>query len=213
MPKAGNTKTRKKRNAKDTKSAKTSNKKKKSTKKSEKIECEKKNKTLIISGSVLIVVLVIIISYFAFAFAYQEKIYPRAKIEETSVSGMTEEEVRALLETYSNKLAADTISFEYGEKIFSLEPSVFSVDNPELSYDLISINSDEMANTVYNFSRTGNFINDLINQIKTLFIGHSFALNYEINEEEINNILQNEFSEFEDPAENAKLSFDASSNI
>ncbi|MFH1537145.1 MAG: VanW family protein, partial [Patescibacteria group bacterium] len=186
---------------------------KQTEKKSEKIKCEKKNKTLIILGSILIIVCLIVISYFAFAFAYQEKIYPRAKIEQTSINGMTEEEVRALLETYSNSLASDTVSFKYGDKTFSLEPSVFSVDNPELSYDLISINSDEMANTVYNFSRTGNFLNDLFSQVKTLFMGHSFSLDYEMNEEEIINILQNEFSEFENPALNAKLSFDTSANI
>lgn len=182
-------------------------------KKDEKVCNPKRNRTFLISGIVAITLLCIVGGYFMFQYFYQGKVYPGVKIEGNKIAGMTEEEVETFIENYDNDLAEAGIEFIYNDKTFALTSTVFSLENPEISYEIIALDPQDTAKESYNYGRDSGFITNLGQQFSALLGGKNIELDYEILNEEVEGELIDQFSEFESPAQNASLSFDASGEI
>ncbi|MBU0731557.1 VanW family protein [Patescibacteria group bacterium] len=194
-------------NTKKSKSAK--HEKSKDTKKKVEEKCPPtRNKPLIIGASIAIGLLLLVGAYFIFTYIYQDKIFPGVKLEEVSVSGMTEKEVETLIDNYSQALSEDGLDFTYEDTTYNLKPDVFSVENPEISYEVISLDSQDTAKNIFDYGRNGNFWQNLGQQLKALFAGKSIALEYIVLDQEVTDNLNNEFNHYETPAQNATLSFD-----
>lgn len=200
--------------AKEKKSKEKEEKKKPSSARAKEGKCPPtRNKPLIIGASVAIGILLLVGAYFIFTYLYQDRVYPGVRLEEISVAGMTEKEIESMIDGYSQALSEEGIDFTYEDTTHNLKPDVFSVENPEISYEVISIDSQDTARNIYEYGRSGNFWQNFGQQTKAMFAGQSMPLEFTMLEQDVKDGLAADFSQYETPARNASLAFGESGEI
>lgn len=148
--------------------------------------------------------LIFIYAYFYYIF-YAQKFYPGTKIGAHSISGKNYLEVLNLVNDYTNKVREEGIKYQYEEEIVTVFPTISSTEGPDLVYEIIRFNEQLTMEKAYDYSRRGNWWQNFQTHIFTLISGFKITLAYDLNEEELEKILEGNFSQFENPAENAHL--------
>ncbi|MDP3971151.1 MAG: VanW family protein [bacterium] len=183
----------------------------------EKTSPEKKKfpikKTLgIIAGSIVVLILLIIVGYFIYEYTYQDKIYPGVTLNNEDMSGKTYSDITSEINTYKASLDNTGLNFSYEEKEYSIKPQTKDEESGDIMY-LVNINTDETAQAIYGIGRSDDEQTNLKNKVSALFGGYDVTPNYSVDKETLIALLSNEFSEFEQPDENAKLSFSENGEI
>ncbi|MCK4553725.1 peptidoglycan binding domain-containing protein, partial [Candidatus Parcubacteria bacterium] len=149
--------------------------------------------------------------YFIFEKKYQNKIYPGILIGEINLGGKTVSEANSLINEKLNSISQSGIAFHYQKKQAAITPTIASTDG-SFAYQIISFNAEKSANQAYSFGKNNSFFQNLKNKISGLIYKRAINLSLSMNEKEIKNILMENFSSFETPAQDAKLIFDKQNN-
>ncbi|MCG2697696.1 peptidoglycan binding domain-containing protein, partial [Candidatus Parcubacteria bacterium] len=142
--------------------------------------------------------------YFIFEKKYQNKIYPGVWIGEINLGGKTVEQAKSLINEEINNINQSGITFYYEKNKAPIMPTIISTES-DFAYQIINFDSEKSVDQAYNLGRDKDFFSNLNNKINCLIRKRAISLSFSMNEEEIKKILIENFSEFEIPAENAKL--------
>ena len=145
-------------------------------------------------------------SYYTFEKIYTNKIYPSVYLGNINLGGYTADQAKNLLNQKIDRLNQNGIQFFYNRHQVTLLPLIASVES-DLVYQIINFEVENTINQIYSLGRGDNFYHNLRQKIKTLFYHPNFNLLYTVNEEEIEKTLQDNFSRFTAPAQDAKLNY------
>ncbi len=145
-------------------------------------------------------------TYLSFENKYVNKIYPGLYLGETNLGGKTFKEAEKIIDDKINILNKNGINFYYSDNATTIFPIISSLEG-DIAYQIINFDTDKALAIAYNFGRGGNFAADLKNKIKILFSNKKITLTATVNDNEIEKILKEKFSNSETPAEDAKLTY------
>ncbi|PIR13986.1 hypothetical protein COV49_00330 [Candidatus Falkowbacteria bacterium CG11_big_fil_rev_8_21_14_0_20_39_10] len=151
-----------------------------------------------------IVIILAGLFYLIFTKAYQNKIYPRTFLGQYNLSGLTQTEAKNLFEQKIKKINESGIEFNYKGKKLALTPTLSSFDQ-DLAREVIRFDIDKTVQKAITAGRDKNFFLNFYEKIKNLAKKNIVKADYQINENEIINILSENYREFETPAQDARL--------
>lgn len=162
-------------------------------------------KWLLFITAIFFIIAIVVFSFFVwFEKKYENKIYPGIKIGEINFEGKSREEAKKEINKRISRINEEGIDFVYNENKKNIKPIV-SADNPDLAYEIIRFNVDSTVDKLYNFNRGEDEVINFLNKIKYFFKNKEEKMNFGMNEGEIEKIISSYFSDFNIPAENAKL--------
>jgi vancomycin resistance protein YoaR len=151
-----------------------------------------------------IIAILVFLFFIWFEKKYENKIYPGIKIGEIEFKGLSKEEAKEKINEKITKINEEGINFIYNGDKKNIKP-IISADNPDLAYEIIRFNIDSTVDKLYNFNRGEDKIINYFNKIIYLFKDKKEKMNFSMNEGEIEKIISSHFSDFNIPAEDAKL--------
>ena len=159
----------------------------------------------------LVIILIITGGYFfLFQEIYTLAIYPRIYYaNDLKLTGLKFNEVKALTEILVEKIEKQGFSFsaqtELGEKKVVIQPTQIALTDPDLSRHLVSFDISKTLENAFQIGREGNFYQRIKKIILSLTRDQTVDLVFEMNQDEILRVLEENFKELEKPAQNAHL--------
>lgn len=138
---------------------------------------------------------------------YDGKIYPGVYLGDINLGGLTKDQAQELLNQKVNTLNQSGIIFYFDNHQSTLLPVVASAD-AELAYILINFNASHTVDLAYAYGRSKNALTNFLDKIDALIIGNKIGLNFTIDEGGVKKVLKENFSQFDNPAVDAKLIYD-----
>lgn len=135
---------------------------------------------------------------------FKNRIYSNVFIGHFNLGGKSAAEAKRLIDQEVDKINQRGVIFSYKNYQTAITPVIASVDG-DLAYQVINFNTDQTVAAALNYGRGGNFFINLKNKLLALTAKKQLALAMSINREEIVKILDNNFSETYEPAEDARL--------
>ena len=166
---------------------------------------------LYITIAIIILFLIGTTAFLSFEKLYQDKIFPGIFVgenKELDLRGATKEDAQRILSRKLQKIDQNGIKFIYtnrdNQKEVIITPNVASFE-PDLAYQIIVFNTNKTIDEAYNIGRNGNIFKRIKDILEISTKDKTVSLYFEVNEQEINKILKENLSEFENPAQDAKL--------
>lgn len=170
-----------------------------------------RKKRLIIGLTVFFVFIVIsafvITPILAYQYINKGKIYPGVYVDGINIGGLAPVEAIDRLNLNVDNLQSRGLNFNYKNKNFKVEMITISPADPDLAYQILNFEIEEMVDQAYWYGRNNNIVINLINQLKAILTSHKIDLVYNLKETELETSLRVEFEEFETPAQNALIVF------
>lgn len=159
-----------------------------------------------------LIVILIIVGGFSLVFQkmYSLTIYPRVYCSDNlNLSGLEFNEARQLMESLVKRMEKQGFSFsaktDLGEKKIIIQSNLIGLTDPDLSRQLILFDVQKTLQNAFQIGRKGNFIQRTLEMISTLVKDRNIDLVFEINQEEIMKVLQENFKELEKPVQDAHI--------
>jgi vancomycin resistance protein YoaR len=142
--------------------------------------------------------------YFIFQELYKDKIYPNVWIGQINLGGKTTAEAKKIIETKINDYNQNGIMFKFDQNTATITPIIASF-NGDIAHQVITFDSEETLNNAFGVGRNENFQQNLIRQLEARLFGRRVQLSFQTDDQEIEKMLKNNFDQFHQPPENAKL--------
>jgi vancomycin resistance protein YoaR len=156
---------------------------------------------------VIVIVAFVAIPIYAYETIYQDKIYPGVYIDGINVGSLTNEEAINKLNQHIDNLDHRGLNFNYENKKYHIGLTVVSPDDPDLAFPILDFKTDQMIKQAYVYGRNDNLAFNLFNQLKSLLNKKELALDYDLNEKELRNILKEHYKDYEKPSTNPQIKF------
>lgn len=171
------------------------------------IECEShwKRNTLIGAGSFL--VLIILVGGVAAVYRdfYKGKIFPGVYIGQHSFGGMTELEATDFIENFNNRIAKESLDFNFKKDDTVQQFKISAVSAEDSSVEMIRLNSNSTAEKLISVGRSGIFFDQLFQPLfLRLFYKHNDFADVSIESKFITNV-QSHMLPFSDLPHNAGI--------
>lgn len=141
----------------------------------------------------------------AYEFYYQDRIYHGVIINNIGVSGKTKTEALSELQKATDQFLRQGLFFKYKKKEAIINPVIVSADNLDLINEILVFDLENAADNAYAIGRNQGLLFNLTVQLKTLLNKNQIKIDYELDREELKNILVSNFSFLENPGEDAKF--------
>jgi len=154
-----------------------------------------------------LILFVLIVGGFGYGYNsyYKEKFFPGVYINKISLSGKTYDQAAELLNEYIDFINEHGTTYVAEDKQTVINPVIYSTTDPDLTREIISFDVHSSLKEGFEIGKNKNPIQNFLIQIYALIIKQRVALNYSINEQELKDIFKQNFSELENPANQAKL--------
>jgi vancomycin resistance protein YoaR len=180
-----------------------SKKKKKSQKKKTAKQIKKTNFPTIFV--VLICAVIFFITVLAvYSNLYEQKIFSGVTIGRNKVEGLSYIEALDQIEQAIIEINDDGLMFIYNDTELILEPSMISIESG-ISYDVFTFDANMMVERAYLMGRNGSYLNKLQEQLSALLFGRDIPVEFFLDMEIVNLLLEEKFSQFESPHIDASL--------
>lgn len=150
--------------------------------------------------------IVFFVPYWIFDAIYSNKIYPGVQINNIDLEGKTQNEAENLINGLVDKIEENGIIFDIDGHKATIYPIITSSEG-DLAYNIMSFDANNTANEAYSFGRSADLAKNIKSIIASFFKKTQIPLSYLIDEEKIKKTLQENFSQYEIPAQNANLIF------
>ena len=151
--------------------------------------------------------LLVICFVFVYQKAYAYTYFPGATLTNTSLRAKTVEETRSIAGKKIDSILKDGLTIIYNDETFILTPSPLTT-NPDISFDLFSINTDNALHDLFQIGRQGNWFTKIQQQLTLFIFSPDYKADYYINEVEVKKLLIQHFSQYETTAKDATIFFD-----
>lgn len=175
----------------------------------DKIEQDKKTKRLItiltLFFAVVVIFIIIVTPVISYQYFYQNKIYAGVLIDDVNISGLTKNQAITKLNQQADIIKQHGLNFYYQDYKKNIALTTVSADDPDLVFEILDFDTEQIAEKAYQYGRNDDWLVNFIKQAQALLNNHQIDLTYTINEKELKDVLQQEFSQFEQPAKNAQI--------
>jgi len=158
-----------------------------------------------------LIALVIIGSYFLiFQKIYSSEIYPRVYCcGDFRLSGLKYNEAENLLKISIEKAEKDGFVFksrtDLGEKEAIIHSNLIALADPDLSRSLVNFNIPATLKEAFQIGRESGFLKKISEMVLSLARDRKIDLAIDVDKQELERILRDNFSDLEKPAESARL--------
>lgn len=149
---------------------------------------------------------------FAFESYYKDKIYPGIKVDDVVLGGKTYDDGLKDVRRITDILIRQGLFFSYKDKEVVVSSIITSAEDPDIFKEVFYFDLNSIVNDAYKIGRSGNKFRDLKDQFLALLGGKTINSHYFLNEEELLDILKNNFSSMEDPGKDATLDINFKNN-
>lgn len=164
-------------------------------------------KWLLLGAAVFLLLIILpAAAYLGFEAKYSKRIYPGVYIGPYEVGGLDLSQARTILTQRVDRLNQEGVKFTYRGEEHVFFPIVSSLES-DLVYQNIDFDIEPVIDQASAIGRTGSFKDRLFQKIRALIYRQKIAPNYTLNQEAIKIFLNENFSHFETPAQDAKISY------
>lgn len=170
-------------------------------------ENSKKPRTALISAVVIIffIVLVFTAPILAYEYSFQDRIYRGVEIDGIPVGGLTKEEARQKISDAVNTLQGNGVNLRYGSSTATMRLTNFAIEDPDLTYDVATFDTEKMVSQAYDFGRTAIWHQNAFDKAKALFEDRQIPLSVAINREKIDDAISLNFPDLAKPSKNPEI--------
>lgn len=136
---------------------------------------------------------------------YQHRIMPRVMVGNVSIGGLTLDEATKKLSQSAEQTLSPGLTFSQGEQKITIRNTLQSLDDPDVSTELVEYNSQQTAMAAFALGRSTKPLFKLFMIGKSLFFGYSLPADYQINTDEIQKIVMRDMAHIIEPPQNAQL--------
>jgi vancomycin resistance protein YoaR len=137
--------------------------------------------------------------------AYQNRIYPGVSVGGLRLDGMTREAARVALTAKIDRVLEPGFRFRFGEADFTLPRTTLSLEDPDVSQDLVRYDVDAAISTAYQTGRGRGITSDSLTRLGLLIRRTDLPLNADFNRRLAERLLQSEVEERSSLPSNARL--------
>ncbi|OGH68809.1 MAG: hypothetical protein A2754_03435 [Candidatus Magasanikbacteria bacterium RIFCSPHIGHO2_01_FULL_47_8] len=170
-----------------------------------------RSKLLVIFSVKITILLLVLVGYaVVYEKMYEKKVFPGVYMGDTTLSGMTRDELVRFIENFNNLFSKEgirlTVTDQNGEEHkITLSPIVSGGDN---AVEILRLNSDEFARLALGVGRSPFLLPRLWEPLINRFIfPRRLTVPVSINEKNLIDALRQSLGKFEQPPENARVSF------
>jgi vancomycin resistance protein YoaR len=157
-----------------------------------------KVKILLISGSVMITVLLSgVAGALAYDWHYQDKFHPNVYLGEINLGGLTKDQARSMLYAKYENLLSNGITISHNGLTANIPLKVTGSTDPDLSYNFIDINIDQLLDEAFSGTRNGTRGENLKKSVNQIFGELTHSMEIRILDNQINNEIRKAFPDAE----------------
>ena len=138
-----------------------------------------------------------------YAKAFPGKIFPKVSVNGVALGRLDQEAARKELQQAIDQFNLTGLIYKYQDKEINISMISQGATDPDLSSSIITFDLTKTITESYHYGRSQSYLTDLWSHFKSLFFGQEISLGYNLNEVELKNILNQNFSEYLNPAVNA----------
>lgn len=166
---------------------------------------DKRPKTIWVSFFVILVFFFLIPTLAQLA--WLNKVQANVKIGTLNLGNISFSEAQNLLQKSWDEINNNGLAYELNNKRTNIYPIITSPTNPDITYDLITFDLVATLQTAQDIGRTGDIFTRLKQTYRNLFSETQIIAQFNINHEQLQTVLQENFSEFTKPARDASFEF------
>ncbi len=172
----------------------------------------KVQKIFFLSMNILLSLLIfLLIIYVVFEKFYDSKVYPNVYLGSTKLSGLTLSQAESLINTKIDEFENRGVKIALGDREIVWHNFVYSLE-PDLALQPVVFDSSATARNAYFIGRNGDLI-DFFTKVKSLFFKTNINLEFTLDEEIFLSDIKENFSDLENPTQEAKLNFEVINNL
>jgi len=160
----------------------------------------------------LFLAIIICTPIFAYELIYQDKIYQGVYINGLNMGGLTQSQAINKINNHIDNLKQNGLNFFYQGNRLKVDFNVLSPTDPDLSYQILNFEPNQMVEQAFKVGRQGDIVEKISSQINALLNQPKISLIYELNKNDLKDILKQNFSQFELPAKDAQIAFSTGSS-
>lgn len=155
----------------------------------------------------LILILLLFISGVFWQVKYTYKIYPHIFIGNKSIAvgGLTKGQALEIITQQTDTFLSNSLNFVYQNKKIDVSPVITGPSGDDAYGEVYSFDVRQSTNKAYDYGRTGSLQQKIEDRINSLHTEHVIPLATKLNRQNLENILKDNFKEFEKPAQSASL--------
>ena len=161
--------------------------------------------SFIVLDAILILLIFLLAAYLILEKKFDNRIYSNVYLGEINLSGLDRDEAESLLVKELNRFDVDGVEIVLNNRSLVWYNNISSFD-PDLASKSVVFEVSDTVNNAYLVARDGSFW-EIFNKFKTLFSRTEISLEYFLDKNKVKKIIQENFSDLENPMKNASLNF------
>lgn len=135
------------------------------------------------------------------------RVYPGVKVGQLALGFKTVEQAQALIQSQGDQFTQTGVIVSGRGKTIAVNPAVIAPGDPDLSYEILFFDNQEMLKQAWQVGRDQNQLTNLKNRFLALMGQKQLPVSFEIDDWEFEKILKKNFGGLENPAKNSELTF------
>ena len=137
--------------------------------------------------------------------AYAKRFHPGVQVAGISLGGKTMDQASELLQKKIDDFSQKGIILIYKNNPVNITPIIASSSGPDLSYKIIEFHPELTLQKAFTFGRDDTALNNLKRRVRAIYQKRDLPIDFNLNQEELLVILEDNFKQYENPAKNAQL--------
>ncbi len=162
-------------------------------------------KAIVAIGAILILAVIFFGVSFVYGKVYKDKVYPGVYLGQYHVGGMTQVEVRDMVENFNNRIAKESLDFNFQKdgELQSFKLNVISAEDS--SVEIVKANSETTATKLLALGRQNGFLGNLWQPLYFRLISNHQGVADIVVEDRLMSNLESYMLAFGDPPRNANI--------
>jgi len=155
--------------------------------------------------SCVLVLVIVLGTGWAYAKTYHDKIYPGVMIGTVEIGSLTAEEAEAKLRESAEGFLDDGFNIKYEETSLNLVTVAEDKLDPQIVHELVIFDYDTMIQNALNVGRHDSIFASVHDITKAKTFGVDLPTEYQIQEDSVDQIIREKFSQYDSPAQDAQV--------
>ncbi|MDD5290136.1 MAG: VanW family protein [Patescibacteria group bacterium] len=138
---------------------------------------------------------------------YVGRFFPNISIGGVNVGGLSYDKAGQMVTEKVGKLEQEGVTFIYGERKVAVLPISVSTSDPDLSYKIYNVETEDILNQAFHFGRQGFFLANFWERLRTIFSRVNFIWINQVAEEELKKALKTNFGDLVSGARETNISY------
>lgn len=164
----------------------------------------------VVAAFFVIVALALIIPQ-AMRITWAGTIYPNVYVGDIAFGGKTFEEAHTLIQQHWDRVYQNGVEILYNNERIILYPLVTAPGDPDLSYEVITLETEQTMNRLISIGRDGPLWQRIVQPYVSLYLVHRTPAEITVDRNGIEHIIKDSYGTHNQPAQNAQFNIDQTS--